>query len=275
MSTHTRTYNQSDFSCRHDSQEGIINKKTNKKYPTTLTAALEAESVDDLASYSTFLPHKEEVRQSFDELCADRLKSLREKYDYLELYWGGGYDSTKMLEVSTKTGIHFDSISMFCHGTPATVDSLQNYELRKNFQFIEHYTEKFPKVKLNFLELDQCYSETVAMEQDYHEWAVTGELRLMMGEMAHDLLVPERKTPRSAVVSGKGWHGYVYNSKYDIWSLYHSAIDINHGGAGSRHADVIRFYEDPRIVKKIGSDVMDYFYRHRPIYKDTWIPEDK
>ena len=264
-------YNIKDFRCRHESQEGILNKRTKEKYPTVLTAALEADSIKDLTCYSNFKIEKNEISQSLDSLYEDRLKMLREKYDYLEMYWGGGHDSTNMLQVSINTGIPFDSITMFCHGTPNTVDSPQNYELRSNFGFVQHYVEKFPKVKLNFLDLDLCYSKTVTMDHDYYEWAVVGELRLMMGEMAHDLLVPERRTHKAAVVSGKGWHGVVYNRKYDIWSLYHPSGQINHGGADSRHADVIRFYEDPRIIKKIGSSTREHFYKNKPMYSDTWV----
>ena len=88
--------------------------------------------------------------------------------------------------------------------------------------------------------------------------------------MSYDLLLPERKTPKAAVVTGKGWHGVIYNEKYDIWSLYHHAEGINHGGARSEHADVIRFYEDPMIVKKIGSSTREHFYKNKPTFKDTW-----
>ena len=269
-------YNFEDFSCRHESQEGILNKRTKEKYPTMLTAVLEARTIEELSGYSNFQIEKNSVSQSLDSLYEDRLKLLREKYDYLEMCWGGGFDSTKMLQVSIDTGIPFDSITMYCHGTPQTIDSPYNYDLRNNFKFVQHYVEKFPEVKINFLDAEDMYSIAVETKQHNNEWALASNGRLNdINHVSCDLLVPERKTSKSAVVTGKGWHGVIYNGKYDMWSLYHHIDDINHGGARSEHADVIRFYEDPRITKKIGSSTREHFYKNKPMYKDTWATGTK
>ena len=265
-------YNFEDFSCRHESQEGILNKRTKEKYPTMLTAVLEAHDIDELSCYSNLEVEKNNVNQSLDSLYEDRLKMLREKYDYLEMCWGGGFDSTKMLQVSIKTGIPFDSITMYCHGTPLTIDSLYNYELRSNFGFVQHYVGKFPKVKVNFLDAKEMYSMAVETKQNNIDWALVSQGRLNdINHVSCDSMVPERKTPLAAVVTGKGVNPIVYNKKYDIWSVYITGDQINLGGAQTKHADLIRFYEDPKIAKKIGSNTQDFFYKNNPKYENVWV----
>jgi hypothetical protein len=93
----------------------------------------------------------QEPTESLDELYAQRAKELREQYDYIVLYYSGGYDSTNMLRAFLDNGIYPDEICYFYsrHDT----DSHQYYE-RINFteKKLERLKQQYPKLKIRKLD---------------------------------------------------------------------------------------------------------------------------
>ena len=89
-------------------EEGILDTRSGKKYATAIMAMLECEHFEDLKVYTDFKPQVIKPQRSLSDLYKERITSLREKYDYIELSWGGGHDSTMILKASEQAGCAID-----------------------------------------------------------------------------------------------------------------------------------------------------------------------
>ena len=99
----------------YTSVEGVRNKNTNILYPSMLNALLANQNIKDLEVYWDPWQNWKQGRvvESIDPLADERLQELRDSYKYMELAWGGGYDSSYIIEVAIRTNIPFDAITMY------------------------------------------------------------------------------------------------------------------------------------------------------------------
>ena len=254
---------------RHEYFEGILNRKSGKLYPNKITAMLDCEHVNDLEVYTEFKYTKPISDKSLTELYCDRLKSLRDKYDYLELSWGGGHDSTMILEVSKQTNCPVDVISMQCMGDPKDPSGF-NSEITKNMHHVDEYVKMFPQTKVYYLDLEKSYKGTVQHYNDIKKWCYLGAQGMLddFCKIPNDMFVPERQNKNGAIITGNGWKNVIYNKELDIWSLYLYDFDINHPGAISFHIPTLRFYETEEISMKIGVATRDWYYDHNDTQRD-------
>lgn len=250
---------------RHEYFEGIRNTKTGKLYPNKITAMLECDHFNHLEVDTEFKISKKVSDKSLNDLYCDRFKSLREKYDYLELSWGGGHDSTMILEVSKQTGRALDVISMQCMGDPKDPSGF-NSEISKNMNHVTEYLKKFPKTKVYYLDIDKSYNGTVENYNDLQKWCYLGAMAMLddFCKIPNDMFIPERHCDNGAIITGNGWKNVIYNKPLDIWSFYLWDQDVNHPGAVSFHIPTLRFYETEEIILKIGHETRDWYYSHSP-----------
>ena len=82
----------------------------------------------------------QEPVESLDQLYKNRAKELREQYDYVELYYSGGYDSANMLHAFLDNGIYPDEILTF-YSRHDTV----SHQYHERVQFTEKKLEKIEK----------------------------------------------------------------------------------------------------------------------------------
>ena len=106
----------------------VISNKTGKTYSTIFQSLINGERLHDVEVSWNFDLSKANPYHDIDVLYDQRLTSLRNRYDILELSWGGGYDSSYLLEVSVRNNIPFDIITMVGHGNISDRHSL-NLEL--------------------------------------------------------------------------------------------------------------------------------------------------
>jgi len=93
----------------------------------------------------------QEPTESLDELYGARAKELREKYDYIVLYYSGGYDSVNMLRAFVDNGIYPDEICYFYsrHDTES-----HQYHERINFteKKLKAIEQQYPNIKIRKLD---------------------------------------------------------------------------------------------------------------------------
>ena len=264
------------YICRHEQNEGILNKKTNKRYATTLLALTETENFDDLVGYTDLtLPSVPE--QELYQLYQDRFEDLRHKNDYLELWWSGGYDSTNILEVSMSCGKPVDAITMYCRGDPFKDNTGANAELNANIWHVNKYLSAFPKTKINLLDIDDMYEIERRNTKDYQRWTWASPYGMLedIARLSADALMPERHNQQGTIITGKGYGGVVYNQNFDVWSYYCPALDMNYPGAFSEQLPITRFYSEGRIIRKTCGHARQWFYRQRPDFEKTWSTTEK
>ena len=89
----------------------------------------------------------QEPVESLDQLYKNRAKEVREQYDYVVLYYSGGYDSANMLHAFLDNGIYPDEILTF-YSRHDTV----SHQYHERTQFTEKKLEKiekqYPKIKI-------------------------------------------------------------------------------------------------------------------------------
>ena len=250
--------------------EGIVNQRTGKRYATTISAMLECSHFNDLKIYTEFTKQGPAPSVSLTQLYQDRITALRKQYDYVELSWGGGHDSTMILKAAEQANCQIDLISMQVDGDPRTHRSKFNSEMSENLHYVESYVKLFPQTKVRYLDIDECYIKTIEQHHDHALWC-----RLTTMEMLHDVcrlgtdhFVPERQVSNGVILSGQGWKNAIYNAfappsssecAFGSWSLYLADTEINQLGAISFHLPTVRFYETHDIMIKIGEEIRNWY----------------
>ena len=94
----------------------------------------------------------QEPQESYRELCKQRALQLREKYDYIRLYYSGGPDSHTTLRAFYEANISPDEI-VIIRNTTIGIDAPSNIENTKlTIPSIGKILAWFPKIKINVQE---------------------------------------------------------------------------------------------------------------------------
>lgn len=103
---------------------------------------------------------KDPIKQSLSELYYCRAKQLRDKYDYLSLFYSGGVDSTNILRAFVDNGIFLDEIVMY---RPVVLEPSFNKESTKTDNVYSEikfaaipYAEKYADKRTSIRVLDMC-----------------------------------------------------------------------------------------------------------------------
>lgn len=269
---------------KHESDEGILDRRTNKKYPTALRAMIETESFHDLVGYTSLSLPKDASDEPLLELYKKRLMDLRKENEYLELWWGGGYDSTMILYVSMLTGIEFDNIVMYCNGNPKTYKGGMNYELFSNYRHILHYEDFWDITpgnnigeKIHHLDIFKMWDIVKTQYHDYELWcsAAYGCLDDISRIAADDLMRESRAGRQGTIITGKGYGGVVYNQDLDTWSYYSESLNMNYPGATSNELPVTRFFRTPEIIRSTAEKARTWFHENKPAFKGIWATTEE
>lgn len=261
--------------CRHESDEGILNRSTGKRYPTALRAMLETESLQDLVAYDSIVLPESAPKKTLLELYKERFLQLRRDNEYLELWWGGGYDSTMILYASAMVGEPVDAIVMYCNGDPRHDKSGMNWELNANYRHLYHYDEVWTsdiKIPRHTIDIFKMWDIVKTKYHDYELWCSSsyGCLDDISRIAADDLLREHRAGRQGTIITGKGYGGVVYDDRYDKWSYYSEALAMNYPGATSNELKVTRFFRTPEIIRATAEQARTWFYKNRPEVDGTW-----
>ena len=89
----------------------------------------------------------QEPSQSLNDLYKNRVKELREKYDYIALFYSGGYDSTQMLYAFLENDVYPDEIVRL----DSRYDTVSHRHLEgkwKTWKKLEELEKKYPQIKI-------------------------------------------------------------------------------------------------------------------------------
>jgi hypothetical protein len=242
--------------------EGVVDKRTNKRYANSILALLECENHADLELFTEIRPPESISPKTIEELYRERMIELRETHDYLELSWGGGHDSTMLLKVAEQTGISFDSISVQCFGDPTKETSGFNSELSHNYHHVADYLNKSPRTEIFFVDIKDSYKEVIEHHNDYNLWNRATAEGMMddICRIATDTFVTTRgKSTNGAIITGTGYKNILFNKEHNTWSIYQSHDDVGHPGSTSFNTAVVRFFETPDIVFKVADDTRNWY----------------
>lgn len=133
------------------------------------------------------------IATSLTELYRIRAQQLRDKYDYISLYYSGGVDSTNALHAFLDNNILLDEIVMY---RPSVLDSSYNTQDRTNanvfseieFAAIPHLRKylKDPRTKVRIINIDTslneflCNDSLVSQFQTINLYMPTGAGRISM-----------------------------------------------------------------------------------------------
>ena len=92
---------------------------------------------------------------SLEQLYMTRAQQIRERYDYVVVWYSGGADSHNMLQSFLKSGLHVDEIAQFhCHGADGNWESYLNQEVsRVAVPETQKIQEQYPHIKHRLVDL--------------------------------------------------------------------------------------------------------------------------
>jgi hypothetical protein len=241
------------FFYRHDLDQTIYNKLTGSEYPSALFAVLKGERIEDLKlKWFDDLKFDWTINENLnlEYLYAERLKSLRQQYEHLELWWSGGYDSSNILETSIDSNISVDSIVVAGFKDVWSYKIPANQEQYENKKHIDRYLKKFPNTKLYFFDFEKAIPYA-NFNNDKWLWAACTPCNHNLLTCYADEFLEHRKQYKTLSIFGAGEYRPMYNRKYNVWSFYKTGLDINNpAGHYSKFATNCCFNDDPRIIRQ-------------------------
>lgn len=96
-----------------------------------------------------------EPEQDIRQLYQARARQIRERYDYVVLWWSGGADSYTMLRAFVDAGLHVDELATFHnHGGDGSWDTYLNSEVKRSaMPTAEKILENSPTTKIRLVDL--------------------------------------------------------------------------------------------------------------------------
>lgn len=139
-------------------------KKISQQLNISPWQILKFNCFDNLADYD----FSAEPVETYQELCIQRAKQLRDKYSHIRLYYSGGVDSHTTLRSFYLAGLHIDEIVVIKNATMGD-DTPSNIETTRvvipNLGKIQTW---FPKTKIKLL--DYVFDVGVKNNADTAEW---------------------------------------------------------------------------------------------------------
>jgi len=139
-------------------------KKISQQLNISPWQILKFSCFDSLADYD----FSAEPVETYQELCIQRAKQLRDKYSHIRLYYSGGVDSHTTLRSFYLAGLHIDEIIVIKNATvgddtPSNIETTQ--VVVPNLGKIQAW---FPKAKIKLL--DYVFDVDVKNNADTVEW---------------------------------------------------------------------------------------------------------
>jgi hypothetical protein len=243
----------------------VLSSRTHRTYSTILEALISGERLRDIEISWDCAPEKAKL-DNLDNLYDERLSQLRGEYDIMELSWGGGYDSSYLLEVAVRNDISFDIISMIGYRDidhPATM----NLELKNNYYLIGRYLERFPGTEVKFIDLAGLW-DLARQDHSRDKWLKSYPTLDDICGLYCDAFLGREAVQNRCLVTGKGWKNITYNSEYRMWSMYHTANDQYTRLAHTSVCDYVPFYATTDIVTSACFDAM----KLTPDRNKSWTP---
>jgi hypothetical protein len=110
-----------------------------------------------------------EPAENILELYRQRAQQLRDKYDYIILFYSGGADSTTALESFVNNGIHLDEVVSYVNQS-ATGDPNSWLNIEVNRVSVPTIKEKYPTLRHRILDLKDFMLDYFNQAQSKFDW---------------------------------------------------------------------------------------------------------
>lgn len=208
--------------------------------------------------------------RDIEGLYDQRIRDIREKYDFIELSWGGGHDSSYLIEIAYRNHIQIDMISMIGYGSihnPATT----NLELKNNFAHVDRYVKKFPETQVCFLDLTELWEKT-KKEVDKSKWVKCFPTLDDICGQSCDAVIGRSKEEKRCLITGKGWKQVVYDPTLNLWSMFQTTDDLYKRLAQTSVCDYVPFFDTPDIIVSVCEKIREIGV---PSEDTMWIPSSQ
>jgi hypothetical protein len=117
------------------------------------------------SSFDTF-DWSTEPASSLENLMTERCFQIRDKYDYIKLYFSGGSDSTTMLNRFLKHKIHIDEIVTYRMSPVDDFNCKSNFEINDFvIPYLNNLQNHLPKTKFKLLDIGSDYFSSLLSEK--------------------------------------------------------------------------------------------------------------
>lgn len=242
--------------------------------------------------FSQFDWTKEPV-ESLSELYRRRAQQLRDKYDYLVLWYSSGADSEAVLQAFTDNDIKLDEVASFVNyeGNGDKNDYAHNGEIfHIAVDRIKKHQETYPDMKHRVIDVCQPAIDRFSTVDKIHDWKYTINLSWSPHGSVRSNLIYTVKEWKDMISSGKRvgfiWgvdkpRLYQQDGKYCVRFI--DSLDMavtpqwqNHGGIGEFRELFFWTPDMPEIVIKQGHIVKNYLKSTTPSsqhlrIEPTWL----
>ena len=117
---------------------------------------------------------KQEPQQSYEELLKERCLQLRDTYSYIRMMYSGGADSTTMLNVFLRNGIHIDEIHCYRFSLDDNFNNSSNIEINNHvIPYFNKLRKQIPKTKFTVADYGKEYFEPIINEDWFAKRSTT------------------------------------------------------------------------------------------------------
>jgi hypothetical protein len=205
----------------------------------------------------------QEPKESLDELYKNRAKELREQYDYIVLYYSGGYDSSNMLRAFLDNGIYPDEICVFYSRHDTT--GHQYHELKDfTWKKLAQIEQQYPQIKIRRFDYGDIICNWPKLIKDANEYLnldlhpiyLFGP-RLSVNRLALDVMYEHIDDWKQLIKDKKklctlhGVDSVALRYNFKTKTFEHNYSDA----AVSGHLSPIR-----QMTDKINRDTLEFFY---------------
>ena len=226
------------------------------------------------------------LRVPLTELYAQRAQQLRDKYDYLILWWSGGADSTSMLQAFIHNNITLDEVFVgwpvkLTEGkyTPSFDTKVANFVSEYDLVIkpgLKWLSDNYPNIKISLVDTSDSVKR-----KDHNEslFLLTETFQYLNDQRVESIepIIRERSRGGRSVANIFGISPPELAITQDILSMQFSDLSISpFGKSESLGNDVLRTYENfyttpdmPEILREMSHAVLD-FVTASPRYKNLF-----
>ena len=259
-----------------------------------LVDPIAARKLDPLTYYSIgekfdnfrFCRYTPEPGQA-DAFLEKRIRQLREKYDYIRLWFSGGKDSTLVLSTAIKHNVHIDEIVIyrrFCKNNLGLMTEFhQSHEIEGSaIRYLSSMKGKLTKTKISFIDVDD--DEIVVPFRDPNWYTYTNEYFLCITyspNMFYRYLNPAFKIltePDNRVdLCGGGapavWHGTGNDNWHFCFSDANFVTVHSSPDGSSRYEDFLTSDDMPELTEFYVNTIIESYIKDG-LTNETWTPGD-
>jgi len=173
-----------------------------------------------------------EPAQSLKSLMVERVHQLRDKYDYIKLWFSGGSDSTSVLNTFLTEFVFIDEIVVY-RFSPSRKQNLGDYEIDNYaIPYLESIRQQIPHTKINIINFDNDYFEKFLGDKWFHT--------------KNNLSVRHFHTPK---INGKNFCNLVCDGEPSLSNInnkWHAELwDTDNYGEFTSYRNMEMFYTTP------------------------------